>query len=371
MDIDKLKNIIQDSNLNFLVGSGLSVPFFSTLGNIELLLTELNDNDTLSFEQKEIIRASILGKYYSTVILKNPIIVDDSKSGPKKTLVMNNYKDFLLVLNRIVLKRKSSILTKQVNLFTTNIDVFFEKTLELTQLEYNDGFYGRFSPVFNLTNFKKSLFKKSLHYDNTSEIPVFNLLKVHGSLTWKSINEQIVYSELKDIEEIKSKWEVIKAKVIEFASDKKLDHFIKELKGKIYDSTYTDFLKEYDKLAVVNPTKEKFHDSILNLQYYELLRVLSNELEKENTVLFVMGFSLADEHIREIILRAANSNPTLIIVIFAYDTASKNAIDLNIKKGNTIIRYNNIEVLEPDSGLFYDFKTINDSIFKEILNKID
>lgn len=371
MDIDKLKNTIQDCNLNFLIGSGLSVPFFSTLGNIELLLTELNENIVLNDEQKEIIRVSILGKYYETVISKNPFIVDDTKVEPRKSLVMENYKEFLVLLNTIVLKRKSSILNKQVNLFTTNIDVFFEKALEDTQLEYNDGFYGRFNPVFSLTNFKKSLFKKSLHYDNTSEIPVFNLLKVHGSLTWKSEKEKIVYSELKEIEEIKVKWDAIKTKVIDFATTDKLDYFITEVAKKAHDPLFHDFLLAYDKLAVVNPTKEKFQDTILNLHYYELLRVLSNELEKENTILFVLGFSLADEHIREIVLRAANSNPTLTIKVFAYDSSAKEIIEGNVNKGNTSIRYNNMDFIEPAPPNKYDFKTINKNIFKAVLDKID
>ena len=37
-DIENLKDVIQDSNLNFLIGSGASVPFFSTLGSIETWL---------------------------------------------------------------------------------------------------------------------------------------------------------------------------------------------------------------------------------------------------------------------------------------------------------------------------------------------
>ena len=192
MDIDKLKDTIQDCNLNFLIGSGLSVPYFSTLGNIETLLTDLSKSSLVNTKEKEIIRGSILGKYFDTVIKKNPLIIDDSKKGLTKSQVLNNYKSFLVTLNTIVLKRKSTLLNKQVNLFTTNIDVFFEKALEQTQLEYNDGFYGRFKPVFSLTNFKKSIFKKSLHYDNTSEIPVFNLLKVHGSLTWKSESDKVI-----------------------------------------------------------------------------------------------------------------------------------------------------------------------------------
>lgn len=371
MEIEKLKNTIQDSNINFLIGSGMSVPFFSTLGNIELLLTELNENKILSSQEREIIRVSILGKYFETVITKNPIIIDDDIIEANKTLVMDNYKDFLVLINTIVLKRKSTILNKQINLFTTNIDVFFEKALEVTQLEFNDGFYGRFKPVFSLTNFKKSFFKKSLHYDNTSEIPVFNLLKVHGSLTWKSEKDKIVYSELKGINEVESKWNAVKSKTIDFKPKDTINHFIKEVKSKTYETSYNEFLTAYDKLAVVNPTKEKFQDTILNLHYYELLRVLSNELEKENTILFIMGFSLTDEHIREIVLRAANSNPTLTIKIFAYDNSSKTIIDENLKMGNTTIRYNNIEVLEPESSVNYDFKTLNTSVFRAILDTID
>lgn len=372
MDLfEELKDTIQDCNLNFLIGSGLSVPYFSTLGNVELLLTELNDDKALTVKEKEIIRVSILGKYFETVISQNPKIVDDSEVDANKTLVMNNYRDFLVHLNTIVLKRKSSILNKQVNLFTTNIDVFFEKSLELTQLEYNDGFYGRFNPVFDLTNFKKALFKKSLHYDNSSEIPVFNLLKVHGSLTWKSQNDQIQYSQLDGIQGIQSKWDKVKPGCIDFTNTDRLAHFATEVKSKTHNSDFGAFLNAYDKLAVVNPTKEKFQDTILNLHYYELLRLFSNELEKENTILFVLGFSVADEHIREIVLRAANSNPTLTIKIFAYDSSAKLEIEKNLGQGGTTIRYDNVEVIEPDAGAVYDFKTLNANVFEAVLEAIE
>jgi hypothetical protein len=41
--VERIKNIVQDCNLNLLVGSGLSRPFLATLGNIEFLLTECDD----------------------------------------------------------------------------------------------------------------------------------------------------------------------------------------------------------------------------------------------------------------------------------------------------------------------------------------
>lgn len=370
MDIDKLKNIIQDCNLNFLMGSGLSVPFFSTLANVEILLENLNDSTKVTEDEREIIRASILGKYFETVINRNSIIIDDTKTGTKKTKVLENYKNFLLSLNTIILKRKSSILNKQVNIFTTNIDVFFEKALELLNLEYNDGFYGTFLPSFSITNFKKSVFTKSLHYDNNSEIPVFNLLKLHGSLTWARENNRIVFSWLEDINEIESDWEKAQPDLIDFDITAQIDILEKEVKGKTLLPSHRAFIESYSKLSIINPTKQKFQDTILTLQYYELLRIFSNELEKENSILFIMGFSLADEHIREIVLRAANSNPTLLILILAYDSDSKEAIEENLDKGNTAFRYQNIHIYEPESGKNFDFKGINDQIFGEILKTI-
>ena len=140
MEIEKFKNTIQDCNLNFLVGSGLSVPYFSTLGNIETLLTDLEKNTILTQDEKIIIRASILGKYFKTVISKNPQIIDETVSDVSRDETLENYKNFLVYLNTIVLKRKSTILNKQVNIFTTYIDFFFEKSLEAPQLKYNDGF---------------------------------------------------------------------------------------------------------------------------------------------------------------------------------------------------------------------------------------
>jgi hypothetical protein len=40
---------------------------------------------------------------------------------------------------------------------------------------------------------------------------------------------------------------------------------------------------------IVNPSKKKFEDTVLNETHYDLLRIYNNELEKENSVLFVMG----------------------------------------------------------------------------------
>ena len=82
--------------------------------------------------------------------------------------------------------------------------------------------------------------------------------------------------------------------------------------------TVTAFIEAYEKLGIVNPDKQKFATTVLNETYYELIRRFANELEKENSVLFVHGFSFRDEHLRDVVVRAARSNPTLQVIVFCY-----------------------------------------------------
>ena len=92
----------------------------------------------------------------------------------------------------------------------------------------------------------------------------------------------------------------------------------------------------------------------------------SNHLERENSVLFVFGFSFADEHIREITKRVALSNPTLLIVIFAFNQSSKKGIETLL--GNS----NNIEILAPNDGEdSYSLEEINNLFFTEVGNLIE
>jgi hypothetical protein len=368
---DKLRDTIQDCNLNFLIGSGLSCPYLKTLGNIEVLLTAL-DSSSSPEATKSVLRASIYKRYFDIAIGPNIEIIEDHADA-KPT--HDQYRAFLQVLNDILLRRKSTILSKQSNIFTTNIDIFLEKSLEDVGLEYNDGFSGRFNPFFDLSNFKKSHFKKSLHYDNTSEIPVFNLLKLHGSLSWRlSTEASIEFSrDLALVRSAKSK--ILPAdQIVEVAPDSTLATLTLAADGMTPTAAIAEFMAEFEKIPIVNPTKLKFRDTLMNQTYYEMLRIYANELEKENTVLFVLGFSFADEHIREITLRAANSNPTLMIYVVAYDTAAGEEIGTRFKKGN--VKNQNIEIITPpakegvsprEDAYRHDLATINEKVFGSIV----
>jgi hypothetical protein len=385
MKIDYLKNIIQSSNINFLIGSGLSRDYLITLGNIESLL-EAIENTSIDEIEKNIIKASLFKKYFEEVMLKS---VDSYEKSIKETTdfdkTLNNYKTFLKCLNTILLYRYMPIHSKQVNLFTTNIDLFFERAFEETNVESNDGFKGRIKPVFNLSNFQKSYKKTSLHYKNTSEIPVFNLLKLHGSVNWKKEDENIILSDFQEIESVNKTLEQLKS-LINVTEKHDIDTLNKEsekIKGSLNTTHIKNFIENYNKIQIVNPTKEKFKTTLLNTYYYELLRLFANEMEKENTLLFALGFSFADEHIREITIRALNSNPTAQLYIIAYDTNAKSDIENNLEFSKNRFLNGNIKIVDPDTFNTYnndddniqkvscfDFENINKSIFEVLANRV-
>ena len=381
----RLIDRIQDSNINFLFGSGMSAGYLEILGNIENLLTELDKKVFDDQKQKDLIRASILNKYFEGVIQKNIDILDESTINPDLNSTLNSYKNFFKTINQLILLRRNKLLSKQVNIYTTNIDIFLEKSLEFTRLEFNDGFGKGFKPKYDLSNFKKSIFQKSLHFDNSSEIPVFNILKIHGSLTWEYEKENIYFdSTLKQTKMVKitSKSDLIEVVTEDSKSNKKddLESLIAKNPAPTIDETkFASFLEEYDKLSIVNPTKGKFQQTVLDQKYYDLLRIYANELERENTLLFVMGFSFTDEHIRDLTIRVANSNPTLMIYIFARSSNSKNKLEKILDIENNV-KNKNIVIVSPtqseqddksfEDDFSYDFDNINAKIFMQILNKI-
>lgn len=390
--VDKYRLIdrIQDSNINFLFGSGMSAGYLEILGNIEQLLTDLDKEKGIDDKQRGLLRASILSKYFDGVIEKNINILDYtpiSATFPEQVALiewtLDSYKTFFKTINQLILDRRNKLLSKQVNIFTTNIDIFLEKAVEKLGLESNDGFGKGFKPKYDLSNFKKSIFQKSLHFDNSSEIPVFNILKIHGSLTWQYDNGSVYFDNtLEQVQKVKStaKSNLVDVSTRDDGANKKddLKSLIAKLPKKIDKNKFKNFLTEYDKLSIVNPTKGKFQQTVIDQKYYDLLRIYANELERENTLLFVMGFSFADEHIRDLTIRVANSNPTLMIYVFAHsgnakaDLESYLNIEENVKNKNIIIvsPSQTVEDGVPKDEFKYSFDEINERVFKKVLEKI-
>ncbi|AQX49506.1 SIR2 family protein [Elizabethkingia anophelis] len=383
---DNFKNIIQDCNISFLIGSGLSVPFMETLGGIETWLTDLDNNKDLNEELRQYIKASLYKSYFEVAMKGNIDIekfnCDDEGQRdtiPRYSQLQNTYsayKDFFKTINQILYERKSNTVNKQVNIFTTNIDIFCEKVIEDLDLHFNDGFNGIFKKQFHLSNFKKSFYQKSLHYDNMAEIPVFNLLKIHGSITWKLSGEIIEFAGLDLLKNVISKITSTELlDVLKMSKEKEengdtltITHIIEEVTNNPPTSSIDEFINAYEQLQVINPTKDKFRDTTFNKTYYEMLRLYANELEKENSVLFIMGFSMADEHIRDITFRAIKSNPTLKVFICSYSIGASGIIE-NLKQDRIdLSNHHNVELLNPIDK--FGLQKVNELLFIPLLENI-
>jgi len=328
--LKELSELVQSSNVNFLIGAGASTPYLPLLGNIEKELTLARDDRAKELQYK---------RYFRKVMLPNKNILGSNLSTHvefRKT--KSAYENFFKKLSEIILLRRSTILSKQVNIFTTNIDILMEDTLEGLRMEYNDGFSGKFQPLFNVANYKRSIFQRSLHYDHISEVPLFNIVKVHGSLTWMN--------------------DITHTKIVFSPRLEHIHHELLKLNG-------AEFFSSYKRILIVNPEAAKLLESVLNFQYSELLRMYSSELEKENTMLFVIGFSMEDQHIREITARAATSNPTLRIFICCSKRTEK-----AMRSKMMLSQHPNIQILTPRKRpAKFTLKYFTDNILTSMVNK--
>lgn len=112
------------------------------------------------------------------------------------------------------------------------------------------------------------------------------------------------------------------------------------------------------KRAVILPNMRKFESTLLDRVYFDLLRLYSNAMEMENALLFVFGFSFADEHILDITRRALR-NPTAKVVIFAY--SQNGAADFEKK----FSAHRNVIIITPEEGQHIGFPELN-SLFDAI-----
>lgn len=363
MKIESLKDFVQSANINFLIGSGISCPFLPTLGNIENQLAQLI---VLPKDKRPAVKATLYREYFKRVIEPN---CTERKTSESYSKTLENYKVFLNTWNSIIHNRCSNMRSKQVNLFSTNIDLFVENAVEDVEVEFNDGFIGSVTPVFNEANFQKTVRKESIHFQNSSELPVFNLFKMHGSVNWRDDGGRIVNDY--DLTLIKDTCNILdgynKHDFPEYSED------IHEIAKQVEDTiNYSKFLDAYQQFQIVNPTKRKFSQTVLDVHFYELMRMFSNNLERENTILFVMGFSFADEHIRSIVQRALKTNPTLMVIVFSYSDSEVASFMRLLKEntGNLLVLSpssfsDDNELKEADRIKYFDFESIN-NVFEKL-----
>lgn len=341
---DMLFKLFQSTRLNFMLGSGASMPAINIAGDIEgLVQSSYNDGNELLAEQT-------LYSFLQNINTATAKLVQNY-SDPNITLVKGSYAGLIRNIERILNERRTNLLPKQANVFTPNYDLFVESVIEkFDSITLNDGFNrkpsltGKFQ--YSTQTFFNSIYNNGNLYDYQVELPTINLCKIHGSMSWAIEGEKIVYS-------IRNYPPIIPpppAPAVPAA------HSVAPPPP---PPDITVFRAYNDDHALVLPRKHKFAETVQQQVFYDLLRLYANELDKENTTLISFGFSFVDEHILDITERALK-NPTLKILIFAYNDEARDQF-LEIFKN-----HHNVDVISTGDATNIDFTKLNE-LFNEVL----
>lgn len=357
---------IYDKNINFLIGSGASYGIAPTLElkikqsngkphSIETLGKYFKDNN-----QNDLM-TTLLMHYYVKCIA--PILTFDyQQASPEQQEVIENYTQFLKTINALLERKRNG---KQCNIFTTNYDNCFVQSIERLYKEnkfdinLNDGAKGFSNKYLSVRNFNSVQYETSPFRQHKTEKSQINLVHLHGSVFWKKESDLTIAVDYTNKTDQIFTIDDLNMVINEFSlaiEDQEAD-----VKGLFEPGNFIvsndDFLKEYNSLPIVNPTKWKFHETVFEEHYYQMLRYMSYELEKENSALIVFGFSFADEHILNIIKRSL-SNPTLMVYICCFNELAKSDIQ-NKFQPNKQIKFITVDAIN------LDFHTFNKYVFSE------
>lgn len=280
--IKKLRNLAITKQLNFLIGSGTSYPAIRLMRDIRA------ENDD---ERNEILTQEVKN-------ISKKLLEIDLTDEVKKTLDV--YRAFVIQLIEILNLSNSRQTPRTVNLFTTNYDLFLEKAIDIAlqshRFVFNDGASGYFTRKLESSNYNRTVSYKGLNDNYTNEFPSVTLIKPHGSMNWEKIDESIL------------------------------------IRNYVVENPY-----------VVKPTGKEERDTFLSNHFHEMLRVFQLELDKPQSVLFVIGFSYQDSHIAKMVKRAIQ-NPELMIYNFAFNKKDKENI---LKNLNFLEERSNFIILTP------------------------
>jgi SIR2-like domain len=352
-----------NKNINILIGSGASADLFPTLAlaikdakgrkeTIETLATK--------FESCPEKRTALFMHYYNTCIFPVQIFNPSSVSSEAGKENLKNYETFLTTLLGLLDRRKD--LNRKVNIFTTNYDGCLAHTADSILMRgshdfvVNDGTSGFHKKHLHSKNFSTFQCQTGIFERSNYGIPQLNLIHLHGSVYWGKSGEKIEVSYRNDFNNLLTNQTITKLrKYSTFLSTK--DNKTEDIPAVSFSKKQIEtFWNEYNKLPIVNPTKWKFHETVFEEHYYQMLRQLSYELEKPNSILITFGFSFADEHILRLIQRSL-SNPQLQTFICCYSDSSANSLREEFKL------WKNVKVIGPPEGVKMDFTNFNRYVF--------
>lgn len=346
--VEEIKQLLVRKRVNFLIGSGASLPAIKLMSSFELSEEEKHatgktyNTDALRDHVKNVSRITIRPELFTSTEDEFQGDIRESKTSAGKyevpaalknniESVSSHYEEFISNLVSILNKSNSRNSRKNINIFTTNYDLFIEKAVESSihknpNLFFNDGANGYFDRKLDSYNFDRSISYKN-QFDSISineEIPSISILKPHGSVNWEFGNG---------------------------AEDS--DIFIRN--------------KIVGEPVVVPPDGHEDENTYVQNHYYEMLRVFQVELSKPESVLIVFGFSFGDKHIAKMVQRAL-SNPQIMVYVFSYSNSDKQKIKDNLKAKAGV---KNLKILgpedildNPNSSDGLDLERLNNVIFK-------
>jgi hypothetical protein len=355
--IRKLRRICESTNISFLLGAGCSMPAFGTLGNIETLREMLDDDDSIDEHQKLLIQASLDAAFFLKSIYPNLEYLDNKTSDADVLATKENYSSFTEYAMNLVRFRESPLLARQVTFFVTNYDICMDYALDEAAVPTNAGHVGRFNKKVVLDDFGRRINANTLTYGYQSEIASANIVKLHGCVSWRNIAGQLHFTDvdtaLNEIfAAIKSEHLLKLDRQHEDETDEEQYNRLKTTPPTVA-ATADQLQALIDKIAepqLVLPNKTKFKTTVLSEVYYAQLRRMTNQLEVRNTTLIVVGFSFADEHIRKLIIRSANANPTLNVIVICFNKKAAEDIRANLEdEAQYPIKNSNVLLVLPEN----------------------
>lgn len=260
MKIKELRKLTISKRLNILVGSGCSSPAIPLMGEFNKRDKCIKETNNELIEKIKQVSEELTANNYSADI----------------TQTLNAYTAFIRQIVENLNMSNSRETPRRANIFTTNYDFFIEKAFDQVSQNYkfviNDGATGYFDRVLESSNFDQVVSYKGMNDNYISEIPSISLIKPHGSVNWEKYkgNENIY----------------IRSKVV-------------------------------NDPVVVKPTGFESNDTFSQNHFFSMLRFFTNELDKPQSVLLVIGFSFQDKHIAKMVKRAI-ANPELIVICFCH-----------------------------------------------------
>lgn len=218
----------------------------------------------------------ILDKLKSGFISTIPKLND----GAYESNTLTTYKKFY---KHIFDQRQNE--SPKLNIFTTNYDLFNEKSLEENNINYSNGFRPGLLPSFDINQFQyRQVDERNRYKDKwqptTKEA---NLYKLHGSINWIESSEKILQSN------------------------------------------------DEEKNIVIYPTALK-HNETAQIPYSPLFRELSIQLQKPNSTLIIIGYGFGDDHINNLIFQNI-ANPDFNLIVFGDTQEDKLNFLLERNKG--------------------------------------